>query len=172
MSPNSIERAQGLRIRSQQDFAAGIFMIALAAVAFGLSSDLSAGTLRQIGPGMLPKAFAAMCAGLGLLQIIASLRFNGEKLSGWSWRGVFYVLGGACVFALTIRGFAIGPVRVPALGLLVSGPLVVLISGLAADDMRWKELVIFAVAMSAACILLFKYALNLPIPLAPWLLGI
>jgi len=35
-----------------------------------------------------------------------------------------------------------------------------------------KELVIFAVVMSTACALLFKYALSLPIPLAPWLLGI
>ena len=172
MSLNPIEKAQGLRVRSTQDLAAGIFMIVAAAIAIVLSRDLSTGTLRQIGPGMLPISFAVICGFLGLLQVIGSLRYNGEQLQGWSWRGVFFVLGGACVFALTIRGFDIGPISVPALGLLVAGPLVMLIAGFAADDVKPIELLIFTVGMCTACILLFKYALNLPIPMAPWLIGI
>ncbi len=172
MSLNQIERAQGLRVRSTQDLAGGLFMIVLAFGAFVFTWDLPAGSLRQLGPGMLPKAFAVICAALGALLVLTSLRYHGEKLQGWSWKGIFFALGGACLFALTIRGFEFGPIRVPALGLLVSGPLLIAFSGLAADDRRIKELLIFAVAMSAGCILLFKYALGLPIPLAPWLLGI
>lgn len=172
MSLNPIEKAQGLRIRSTQDLAAGIFMIVAAVIAIILSRDLSTGTLRQIGPGMLPISFAVICGFLGLMQIIGSLRFNGEQLQGWSWRGIFFVLGGACVFALTIRGFDIGPISVPSLGLLVAGPLVMLIAGIAADDVKPIELVLFTIGMCTACILLFKYALNLPIPMAPWLIGI
>lgn len=172
MSLNPIEKAQGLRVRSQQDLAAGLFMIVLGAAAFVFAWELSIGSLRQIGPGMLPKTFAVLCAALGAMLVLSSLRINGEKLEGWSWRGVFFVLGGAIAFGLAIRGFDIGPIHVPQLGLAVAGPLVILVSGLAADDMKWKELIIFAAAMSTACALLFKYALGLPIPLAPWLLGI
>ena len=172
MSLNKIEQAQRLRVRSTQDLAGGLFMILLAAGAYGFSWELPAGTLRQLGPGMLPKAFAVICGALGVMLALASLRYNGEKLSGWSWKGIFFALGGACLFALTIRGFEFGPIRVPALGLLVSGPLLIFFAGLAADDRKIKELLIFAIAMSAGCILLFKYALSLPIPLAPWLLGI
>ena len=172
MSLNQIERAQGLRVRSTQDLAGGLFMIVLAFGAFVFTWDLPAGSLRQLGPGMLPKAFAVICAALGALLVLTSLRHHGEKLQGWSWKGIFFALGGACLFALTIRGFVFGPIRVPALGLLVAGPLLIAFSGLAADDRKIKELLIFAVAMSLGCILLFKYALSLPIPLAPWLLGI
>lgn len=172
MSLNKIEAAQGWRIRSTQDFAGGLFMIGLAGLALFLARDLPLGTLRQIGPGMLPKSIAVICAVLGALLSFNSLRYNGEKLSGWSWRGVLFVLGAAVVFGLTIRGFDIGPIKVPQLGMLVSGPLVVIISGLAAEDVRIKELLIFAVAMTIGCALMFKYALGLPIPLAPWLLGI
>ncbi len=172
MSLNKIEKAQGIRVRSTQDLAAGVFMMLLAGLALVLSSDLPIGTLRQLGPGMLPRAFAVICAGLGLMLALASLRFDGEKLAGWSWRGVLFVLGGAVLFGLTIRGFDLGPIKVPQLGLIVSGPLVVLVAGCAAEDVRWKELIIFAVAMTTFCALLFKYALSLPIPLAPWLLGI
>ena len=172
MSLNPIEKAQGLRVRSQQDLAAGVFMIVLAGLALLFAWPLPSGTLRQLGPGMLPKAFAVICGLLGLMLALASLRYEGEALSGWSWKGIFFALGGACLFALTIRGFEFGPIRVPALGLLVSGPLLIFFAGLAADDRKIKELLIFAIAMSAGCILLFKYALSLPIPLAPWLLGI
>ncbi len=171
MSLNKIERAQGLRIRSQQDFAAGLFIIALGLLALFLSRDLPMGTLRQIGAGMLPKAIAVICIGLGLLLAASALRYNGDKLTPWSWRGIFFVLGGAILFGLTIRGFELGPLRIPALGLVVSGPLVVLVAGTAAEDRNWKELLVFAIVMSTFCILLFKYALSLPIPLAPWLLG-
>jgi hypothetical protein len=172
MSLNKIEAARGWRIRSTQDLAAGLFMIVLALLALFLSRDLAAGTLRQIGPGMLPKAFAWICAGLGALLAFNSLRYNGEKLAGWSWRGVIFVLGAAVVFGLTVRGFEIGPLKVPQLGMLVAGPLVVIISGLAAEDVKITELLIFAAVMTVGCALLFKYALGLPIPLAPWLLGI
>ena len=121
---------------------------------------------------MLPKSFAALCALLGALLVLGSLRFRGERLEGWSWRGVSFVLGGAVLFGLAIRGFDIGPIHVPQLGMAVAGPLVVLVAGFAAEDVRWKELIIFAVVMTTFCALLFKYALGLPIPLAPWLLGI
>ncbi len=50
-------------------------------------------------------------------------------------------------------------------GLMVAGPLVVLISGFAEPELRWRELIIFMLIMNAFCIGLFRYALNLPIPL-------
>ncbi len=85
MSLNQIERAQGLRVRSTQDLAGGLFMVLIALGAFIFSWELPAGTLRQLGPGMLPKTFAVICGALGLMLALASLRYNGEKLSGWSW---------------------------------------------------------------------------------------
>ncbi len=162
----------GLKPRSPQDFAGGLFLVVFGLAAWWFARDLNMGTLRSMGPGMLPKAFALILAGLGVLLILQSLRQPGAALEAWSLRGILYVLGGCVLFGLMIRGFAIGPISVPALGLIVSGPLVVLVAGLAASDRNIKEIVIFAVAMTAACALLFKYILGLPIPLAPWLIGV
>jgi hypothetical protein len=47
----------------------------------------------------------------------------------------------------------------------------VITAGFAARDVRMGELAIFAVVMSAACLGLFRYALGLPLPVAPWLIG-
>ncbi len=169
--PDRIPEAQ-LRPRSPQDFAGGVFLILFGLFAWWLGSDLPTGTLRAMGPGMLPKSFALILAALGALMVVGSLRAQGPALEGWSLRGILYVLGGCILFGLMIRGFEIGPLKVPSLGLVVSGPLVVLVSGMAAPDRRWRELIIFAIGMTIFCGLLFKYILGLPIPLAPWAIGV
>jgi len=56
-------------------------------------------------------------------------------------------------------------------GLVVAGPLAIVIGAFASDEVRWKETLLFGAAMTLFCIGLFKFALGLPIPLAPWLLG-
>lgn len=169
---SEINKPGGVKIRSPQDMAGGVLLIALGIFALYLTRELPMGTLRAMGPAMLPRALGVITAALGVLLCISALRFDGPGLDRWTWRGLFFVMGGILLFGLTIRGFDIGPVSVPSLGLLVAGPLVVLVSGCADPDTRWKELIIFATGMTAVCALLFKYALNLPIPLAPWLLGI
>jgi hypothetical protein len=169
---SDMNKPGGIRIRSTQDMAGGVFLIALGLFALYLTRDLPMGTLRAMGPAMLPRSLGVITSVLGVLLCISALRFDGHGLERWTWRGLFFVMGGILLFGLTIRGFDIGPIKVPSLGLLVAGPLVVLVSGCADPDTRWKELSIFATGMTTLCALLFKYALNLPIPLAPWLLGI
>ena len=56
-----------------------------------------------------------------------------------------------------------------ARGLVVAGPLAIIIAALAEHEARWGETIVFGVVMTAFCIGLFKFALGLPIPLAPWL---
>lgn len=159
-------------IRSTQNFAAGIFLIVIGLGAWLMAGDLPLGTLRAMGPGMLPKAFALILSGLGALLMLESLRFEGEQLESWSLRGIVFVLGGCLLFGMAIRGFELGPLKVPALGLVIAGPLVMFVAGFASDEVKWKEIGIFAVVMTTLCALLFKYALGLPIPLAPWLIGV
>lgn len=221
----------GLSPRSPQDAAAGLFLIALALIAFLATQDLSSGTLRNIGPGLMPRATAVLVAALGVAILIGSFAAAGPALERWSWGSIGYVLGGVVAFAATIRatpldagilrGMALvaagglayrfaprvmpvslrdaegdAPRLAPALarlalagtvaalagwlaqaaipstaalpvpigGLAVAGPLVVLISAGADEDLRWGEILIFGLVMTALCIGLFRYLLNLPIP--------
>ncbi len=61
-------------VASPQDFAAGAFLIALGAFAFWAAGDLRMGTLRSMGPGMLPKSLAVITAGLGVILLLQSLK--------------------------------------------------------------------------------------------------
>ena len=93
-------------------------------------------------------------------------------------RGPVFVLGAVLVFAMVIRGstlnfggFAgipvLASIKVPSLGLVVAGPLAVIISSFADKDTKPVEVLIFAVVMTLLCGLLFKELLNLPIPFDP-----
>jgi putative tricarboxylic transport membrane protein len=141
-------------IRSPRELLAGAVLVGLAVLALGATAGLDAGTLRSVGPAFLPRAVAAAIGGVGIVLSVMALIRRGPPLGRWTLRGPLFVSLAVVAFALTIR----------TLGLAVAGPLVVFVSGFASDETRPKELVVFALAMTAFCIGLFRYALSLPIP--------
>ncbi len=141
-------------IRSPRDFLAGACLVALAIFALWASAPLDTGTLRSLGPGMLPRTVAAGVGIAGLVIVVLSLVKGDAPLGRWSLRGPVFVSLAVVAFALTIR----------TLGLAIAGPLVVVVGGAASAESRPRELVVFALVMTALCIGLFRYALSLPIP--------
>jgi putative tricarboxylic transport membrane protein len=145
----------------RQDFLGGVVILAVAGFALWLASDLPGGAGGGMGPQTLPKGLAVLFGLLGLLLALSSLFEDGLPLERWSIRAPLLILGALVVFGLAVR----------PLGLVVAGPLAIAVSAFASDEVRWKETIVFGVLMTAFCIGLFKFALGLPIPLAPWLLG-
>ena len=148
------------RIRSTQDAAAGLFLIGLAAIGLWGGADLAAGSLNHIGPGLLPRALAALCGAFGIALLAHAFLKPGEGLDSLRLRGPLFVLGAGVAFGLAIR----------PLGLVVAVPAAMLIAALASSESRWIETLVFAAVMTAACLVLFKLLLGLPIPVAPWLI--
>jgi putative tricarboxylic transport membrane protein len=144
----------------RQDFVGGIAIIAVAAFAFWPGKDLALGTLGGMGPGMLPKSLAVLLGLLGALLAVTSVAERGPLLGRFSIRGPVFVLGAIAAFAVSVR---------PG-GLLVAGPLAIFIAACGSSESRWGETLVYGAVMTAFCIGLFRLALGLPIPLAPWLL--
>jgi putative tricarboxylic transport membrane protein len=141
-------------IQGPQDFVAGLTLVGVAVFALWASAGLSQGRLGAMGPGMMPRGTAALVGLIGVLVALTGVFTPGPRLERWSIRGPFFVCLGLVAFALTIR----------SVGLLLAGPLVAIISGAASPETRMKEILIFGLAVTVFCIGLFKYVLNLPIP--------
>ena len=89
-----------------------------------------------------------------LVMFVAALTRD-AWLDAFGLRGPFFVVAGILAFAITIRLF----------GLVIAGPLAMIIGGFASSEVRMKEIIIFAAVMTAFCVGLFRYVLNLPIPI-------
>jgi hypothetical protein len=165
-------------IRSPLDLGGGLFMIMLGALGLVGGYDLPFGTLSGIGSGLLPRTVSLLVGAFGVLLVIQSFLADGERLEKWHLRGPLFVLGAVIVFALLIRGstLTIGGIvgipvlasfKIPAFGLIVAGPVAMVVSGFASSDTRPVEAIVFAVVMTLLAGLLFKDLLGLPIPFDP-----
>jgi hypothetical protein len=154
--------------KGRQNVAAGLVLIALAGLALWLTADLPRGTLRTAGPAMLPQAVAILMAICGaVLAACGWLRGSEDAVAPWSLRGPFFVTLGIALFALTIKPIHFGGFDTVELGLIVSGPLAIIVGGHASPQARLRDLIILALTLTPLCMLLFGDMLNLPIPLLP-----
>jgi putative tricarboxylic transport membrane protein len=157
-------RSAGEDVRStffNREVLAGLFLIGSAAVGYYAAFPLDAGSMSGVGSGLLPKAVALLLGAFGIYLIVMGRIGTHERVEGFSLRGTIFVLGAIMAFAATVR----------PLGLLVAGPLSMLLSSMADPDTRPMEIIAFTAFMTTGCYLLFKVVLNLPIPVLPPLLG-
>ena len=150
---------------------AALSLIGLGALALWASSDLPFASEFGVSSGLVPRLLSLIILGLGLLQLYFSWRDPGPSTGSWRIHTMLPVVAAVVLFAVTIRGYEVGPVHIPELGLLVATPLAVIVSGLAAKDSKLPELLLFAAVLTIFCIGLFRYALGLSLPVAPWLIG-
>jgi putative tricarboxylic transport membrane protein len=59
------------------------------------------------------------------------------------------------------------PIRIPAFGMVLSTFMAFVISMFASSEFRWIESLVAAVVMTAFCVVLFVYLLQLPFQLWP-----
>ncbi len=144
-----------------QEAGAGLFLIALAAIGALAASPLRLTLPSGLGPGMMPMATALILGAFGLLLLIHGMTSLGHRLEAWSLRGMFFLFGAVVLFGALVR----------PLGLAVAGPVAIIFAALADRETRVREIVPFALLLTGFCIVLFKYMLRQPIPLAPLWLG-
>jgi putative tricarboxylic transport membrane protein len=149
--------ARFLRVLNHQDFYGGMALILLGLTAFVASNDLPGMRGFAFGPGTAPRLFAFTLIMLSLAVVVTGLLTRGPHVTPYNLRGVVFIIGAILSFAATIR----------PLGLVVAAFSTILICAAAADDVKWRETVIWAAVLTAFCSFLFPYGLNLPFQLWP-----
>jgi len=146
-----------LRVQNPQDFYGGMALIMLALIAFVASNDLPGMRGFAFGPGTAPRLFAFALALLSLGVVVTGLLTKGPHITPYKVRGMVFIIGAILVFAATIR----------PLGLVIATFSTIVVCAAAAEDVKWRETVIWAVILTAFCSVLFPYGLNLPFQLWP-----
>jgi putative tricarboxylic transport membrane protein len=160
------------KVRGPRDFYGGLALIALAILAIWTSGDLPGTHGFAFGPGTAPRLFAGVLAAVGALVALNGLLADGPPLESYAVRGPAWVILAILAFAGMIRGINLStigiPFNIPPLGLVPSTFAAFLVSIFGSTEMRWLESLIAAAAMTAFCVGLFVYLLQLPFQLWPW----
>jgi putative tricarboxylic transport membrane protein len=144
-------------IRGPQDFFGGLALAGIAIFALWASSDLGGTHGFSFGAGTAPRLFGGLLLILGIAIAVVGVIGEGSRMPTYSWRGPLFVTLALLSFAVTIR----------PMGLIVSAFLSFMISALGTPETRWPETTIVGLVLTAACSLLFPYALGLPFELLP-----
>ena len=146
-----------IRIRSAQDFWAGIAFLGSGGAFLVASQRFTMGSLADIGPGFFPAVVAGLLVLVGVFLAIGGLAMDGPRIEPMRFRPVVFVLAALVAFGLIIeRG-----------GLILATAALVLISSAAASRFRPLQSVIIAVALIALAIVVFRLGLGMQIRLWP-----
>ena len=149
--------AKLLKVQNQQDFYGGMALIFLALVAFVASNDLPGMRGFAFGPGTAPRLFAFTLAALSVIVAVGGLVAKGPSIEPYKMRGVILITASILVFAACIR----------PLGLVIASFCCMMTCAAAAEDIKWRESILWAAVLTAFCSVLFPYGLNLPFQLWP-----
>lgn len=148
-------------VRSK-DFLAGILFLVLGAGFAIVAQDYDMGTARSMGPGYLPTAVGVLLAVLGIGLAIAGAITSSPAaaLSGFSLRGMIFIVLSAVAFAVFVRG----------LGLFLTVLIVSVLATMASRKANIVRGVVIGLVLATCCSVLFVWILNLTIPVwGPWL---
>ena len=149
--------ARLVRVRAPQDFYGGLVLIMVACLALVASAELPGQRGFAFGPGTAPRLFAALLVALGPAVAFTGLIAEGPRIEKYNIRGPVLVIGAILGFSAMIR----------PLGLIIASYVTFVVAILGSKEVRIVEALIGAAVMTAFCVLLFVYVLNLPFQLWP-----
>lgn len=154
--PAGTPQATGL-IRNPQDFWGGVALVLFALFTIWAGSDLPGMRGFAFGPGTAPRLFGWLLVITGAMVAVNGLITHGPRLEKWGVRApVLFIV------AVVFFGWSVRP-----LGLVISTFATLMIAQAASKEVRWIEATIWAAALTAFCVGLFYYGLNLPLQLWP-----
>lgn len=149
-----------MKIKSQKDFWSGL-MFVVVGVGFAIGAlNYSFGSSARPGPGYFPFGLGILLAILGGMILFEALTIeteDGEPIGAFAWKPLLIILAAVAAF-----GFLL-----PRLGMVISLPLLVLISAYASDEHTWIGSIINATVIVTMSYLIFVLGLKLTIPLWP-----
>ena len=150
-----------MKIKSQRDFWSGLMFICVG-IAFAVgATNYSMGSSARPGPGYFPLILSAFMAVLGAVVLFKALTIetdDGDPIGAFAWRPLIVIVAAIAFFGLAL----------PRLGMLVTVPILIVITSLAGDEFHWKGVVINAIVLTIGAWAVFIAGLKLTIPLYPW----
>ena len=144
-------------IRAPKDFWSGLMFLAFAAVSLVAANGYSMGRGGRMGPGYFPTLLGAVLALLGVILVVRSLALHGEPIQRVQLRPLAVLTACVLLFGATIE----------TLGLVIALTATTFVAAFAGRDVRLREAAALSVGLTCLAVVIFVFALRLPLPIWP-----
>lgn len=144
-------------VKAPKDLAAGLFFLIIGFLGYWFVRDMPMGAAVRMGPGYIPKVLSCIVAGLGLIIFLRSFVIQGEAIEGMKLRPLL-------IITVAILGFA---ALIDSNGLILASLVMMIFGSIGGREFYWREMLIFSVIMTAACVIIFHILLGLPMQVFP-----
>lgn len=143
-----------LRIKSPQDFGAGLVFIAIGVAGIYFGRELTYGSSARMGPGYFPTILSYVIIFIGLIIGGRGLATDGPSVERIPLRPITFV-----ILAILAFGFL-----VERIGLALTAIAVTFIASAAREKFNLKETATLGVVLALLCVGVFIYGLSQPMP--------
>lgn len=157
-----------MKIKSQKDFFSGLMFLAVGiAFAWG-ATTYNVGDGARMGPGYFPLMLGIVMAVLGAVITFKALVVEtegGDKIGSWAWKPLVFIIGANLAFGVLLGGLP--SIGVPAMGLIIAIYALTILSSLAGERFKLRDVLILATILSVGSYLAFIVLLKLQIQVWP-----
>lgn len=139
-----------LRLKSPQDFGAGVMFLLIGLGGLWFGRELEAGSASDMGPGYFPRLVSIGLLVFGVVFAARGVVIDGPAIEASRLRPTLLILA-----AISSFGFLIEPA-----GLAATTAAVVILSAIASKEADWRETVALALFMAVFCVAVFIYGLK------------
>jgi len=153
-----------LKIKSQRDFWSGLMFVVVGVVFAVGATNYSMGASARPGPGYFPLILSIIMAILGAIVLFKALTIEtegGDPIGSIAWKPLIVIVVAILVFGALL----------PRLGMVITIPILIVITSFAGDEFGWKGVIANAVVLTLSSWLIFVLGLKLTIPMWPWFMG-
>ena len=148
-----------LNTEDRKDFLGGLMILVLGLATAMQASEYEIGSLRRMGPGFFPLSLGVILCGTGvLLMLTAKAPAAPTERLAPEWRGWLCICAGIAAFVVLGQW-----------GGLIPGTFgVVFIAALGDRQNTVLGSAVLGMVMTAACVVVFWWLLQVPFPLIRW----
>ena len=157
-----------MKIKSQKDFFSGLLFLGIGVAFTWGATTYKIGVADRMGPGYFPLLLGVLMTIMGILITVKSLALeteSGDKIGGWAWKPLVYILGANLAFGVLLGGLP--SIKLPAVGIIAGIYALTIIASLASRRFNLRQVLILATVLAVGSYLAFIVLLKLQIPVWP-----
>jgi hypothetical protein len=157
-----------MKIKSQKDFFSGLMFMAVGlAFAWG-ATTYTIGEGARMGPGYFPLVLGLLLAALGAFIVFEAVVVeteDGEPIGKWAWKPLGFIIAANLLFGVLLGGLP--SIGLPAMGMILAIYGLTIVSALAGDEFKLKEVLILGTVLAIGSYLAFIVLLKLQFQVWP-----